>query len=254
VNGLLNDLVSASLRRDLEDPELPAATGNRRSLLEALRGRQQLSLLAEFKRSSPSDPCFDASVQLVEQLQRYEQAGAAGISVLTEPTRFGGCLADLRTAVASSELPMLRKDFLVRPGQVRESQAHGATAVLLIVRCLPGNQLQELVSACRDVSLEMLIECHDEQDLDRALPYGDAMIGINNRNLDTLCIDRDVFTRLAQSVPAGRVVVAESGYAEPCHLDAIVGLADAVLIGSALMRGGDAAAFQQHARAIGDPS
>lgn len=254
MNGLLVDLMSASQQRELEATEVPGASPPRRSLLEALRGRQQLSLLAEFKRCSPSDPCFDANVQLVEQLQRYEQAGAAGVSVLTEPTRFGGCLADLRAAVAISELPMLRKDFLVRPEQVRESQAHGATAVLLIVRCLPGNQLQELVGACRDASVEMLIECHDEQDLDRALPFGDAMIGINNRNLDTLRIDRDVFLQLARSVPAGRILVAESGYTEPCHLDPVVGLADAVLIGSALMRGGDAAAFQKHVRATGEQS
>jgi indole-3-glycerol phosphate synthase len=247
VNGLLMDLVLASRQRGVEAMELSHVASGRRSLLDALRGRQRLSLLAEFKRRSPSDSCFQPNVHLIEQLVCYQQAGAAGVSVLTEPTRFGGCLADLRAAVGVSDLPILRKDFLVRPEQVRESRAHGASAVLLIVRCLPGQQLTELVEACREASVEMLVECHDEQDLDRALPFGDAMIGINNRDLDTLRIDRDVFLRLAPSVPAGRVVVAESGYTDPNHLDPVLGLADAVLIGSALMRGGDAASFQKYA-------
>tara|TARA_R110002072_G_scaffold241027_1_gene399554 strand:+ start:110743 stop:111507 length:765 start_codon:yes stop_codon:yes gene_type:complete len=254
VNGLLLDLMAASHRRAIDVYGQDVAGGSRPSLRDGLCGKHRLSLLAEFKRCSPSDSNLQPLADLSAQLRSYEQAGAAGVSVLTEPTRFGGSLADLRLAVALSHLPMLRKDFLVRPEQVRESLHSGASAVLLIARCLPGDQLHELVIACREAAVEMLIECHDELDLERALPFGDAMIGINNRDLDTLHIDRDVFLRLAPKVPSERVVVAESGYLEPVHLDPVIGLADAVLIGSALMRGVDAAGFSNRSDAVGDRS
>ena len=241
MNGVLLDLMSASRSRPVADAVAPAAP--RASLAAALRGRERISLLAEFKRRSPSDRVFAPEVDLLTQLHRYEQAGAAGVSILTEPTRFCGSMQDLRAAVAASSLPILRKDFLVRPEQVRESAANGASAVLLIVRCLPGAQLAEMVDACRGCGVEMLIECHDEADLDRALLIEEGMLGINNRDLDTLRVDRAVVTRLAPRVPEGRILVAESGYSETAQLEPLAGLVDAVLIGSALMRGAEAGSF-----------
>jgi len=241
MNGLLLALLEASRLRPLDPFRQPESQPRRPSLLQALRGRERLSLLAEFKRRSPSDHELAPTADLATQLRSYQQGCASGVSVLTEPTRFGGSLDDLRAAVAITALPILRKDFLVRPEQVAESRAHGASAVLLIARCLPGSQLHELVHACRTEGIEMLIECHDEGDLECALSYQDAMIGINNRDLDTLHIDREVFLQLAPRIPRDRVVVAESGYQEPAHVEPLLGLADAVLVGTALMRGGDAA-------------
>ena len=241
MNGVLLDLVAASRARPVVDGDAPP--GPRPSLVAALRGRERISLLAEFKRRSPSDRVFAPEVDLLSQLHGYQQAGAAAVSVLTEPTRFCGSMRDLRAAVAASPLPILRKDFLVRPEQVRESAANGASAVLLIVRCLPGAQLGEMVDACRAAGVEMLIECHDEADLDRALPFDDAVLGVNNRDLDTLRVDRAVVTRLAPRVPTDRVLVAESGYTDAAQLQPLHGVVDAVLIGSALMRGAAAGAF-----------
>lgn len=241
MNGVLLDLMSASKARPVVDGVAPP--GPRRSLVDALRGRDRISLLAEFKRRSPSDRVFAPEVDLLTQLHRYEQAGAAAVSVLTEPTRFCGSMQDLRASVTASALPILRKDFLVRPEQVRESAANGASAVLLIVRCLPGALLAKMVDACRVCGVEMLIECHDEADLDRALPFEDGVLGVNNRDLDTLRVDRDVVLRLASRVPDDRVLVAESGYTEAAQLEPLHGVVDAVLIGSALMRGAAAATF-----------
>lgn len=243
MNGLLVDLLDASRERQIAAPTGDVARNPRPSLLRSLRGRQRLSLLAEFKRSSPSHAGLALHADLQQQVRSYAEAGAAGLSVLTEPTRFQGNLQDLRAAVATTSLPVLRKDFLVRPEQVAESVAHGASAVLLIARCLPGAQLHEMVAACEQFGAEMLIECHDEQDLDRALPISDAVLGINNRDLDSLVVDRSVFVRLARTVPVDRVLVAESGYTDPEQLQELHGLADAVLIGTALMRGCGAATF-----------
>lgn len=241
MNGVLLELMSASRQRQVAATVDGAVEVTRPSLLAALRGRGRLSLLAEFKRCSPSDAHLAPGSDLVSQVRGYEQAGAAGLSILTEPTRFRGSLDDLGAAVAATSLPILRKDFLVRPEQVHESVAHSASAVLLIARCLPGAQLSELADACAQGDAEMLIECHDEADLERALPFASAMIGINNRDLDTLQLDRGVFLRLARLVPNDRVVVAESGYTDPAQLHELHGLADAVLIGTALMRSSGAA-------------
>jgi len=237
VNGVLIDLLDASRERQIAEPVDGQVRRQRPSLLRSLRGRQTVSLVAEFKRSSPSHAGLALHADLEQQVRSYAEAGAAALSVLTEPTRFQGNLQDLRAAVATTSLPVLRKDFLVRPEQVQESVRHGASAVLLIARCLPGAQLLEMVAACEQFGAEMLIECHDEADLERTLPIEGAVLGINNRDLDSLVVDRSVFLRLATLVPEDRVLVAESGYTDPEQLRELHGLADAVLIGTALMRG-----------------
>lgn len=254
MSGVLEQLVASSRQRRIEPAPGQRLFAADRSLRARLQGKAQLSLLAEFKRSSPSLGRIAAGVTLPEQLHRYQQAGAAGVSVLTEPSRFGGSLGDLRAAVSATDLPLLRKDFLVRPEQVDESRAHGASCVLLIVRCLPGRLLDEMVAACREASVEMLVECHDLRELERALVFEDAMLGVNNRDLDTLAINRERFVQFAAEVPEHRVVVAESGYREPADLDALVGLADAVLIGSALMQGADVSGFSRRALPAGGRS
>ena len=212
------------------------------SFRNAVGGRDTLSVIAEFKRKSPSagairddDPGARA--------RAYRDAGASAISVLTDPDAFGGSLEDLQAASVASSLPILMKDFVVHPAQIRAGWAAGASAVLLIVRCLHDSRLHHLYEEARSLGLDALVEVHDTAELDRALVLDDAIVGINNRNLDTLETDRRRAAALLPRVPPGRIAVAESGYLEPAHLAELRGKADAVLIGTALMRPPDPSAF-----------
>ena len=177
----------------------------------------------------------------------YGRAGAAAISVLTEPSRFGGSVDDLSRAVAVSNRPVLMKDFVVDPRQIRQAAALGASAVLLIVRCLTRKELPDLAAEAAEFGLTPLIECHDLEELELALEIEQAVIGVNNRNLDSLEIELERAPVLLARVPPDRVVVAESGYETTAQLLEIRGLADAVLVGTALMRSGDPAAFIREA-------
>ncbi|MDE2970903.1 MAG: indole-3-glycerol-phosphate synthase [Acidobacteriota bacterium] len=212
------------------------------SFRNAIGGRGALSVIAEFKRKSPSagsirddDPGARA--------RAYREAGASAVSVLTDPDAFGGSLADLQAASVASGLPVLMKDFIVDPVQVRAGWAAGASAVLLIVRCLDDARLRQLHREARSLGLDTLVEVHDARELDRAVALEDAILGINNRDLDTLETDRRRARDLLPRVPSGRIAVAESGYLEPEHLTELQGRADAVLIGTALMRAADPSAF-----------
>jgi indole-3-glycerol phosphate synthase len=234
--GLIEDLVDSARIRAAK---LPRRAPRRRapgpSFLEAIRGKALLDVIAEYKQASPSLGDI-AQRSLVEQVVKYEQAGAAALSVLTEPSRFRGSYDDLEHAVASVSLPVLMKDFVVDAAQVREAAYRGASAVLLIVRCLEPSELVDLALLASELGLTSVVECHDASELDRALAIDDAVIGINNRDLDTLEIDRSLAPRLLSEVPAGRVVVAESGYLTAADVREVRGMADAVLIGSALMK------------------
>ena len=219
------------------------------SFRDAIAGRDTLSVIAEFKRKSPSagairddDPGARA--------RAYRDAGASAISVLTDPDAFGGSLEDLQAASVASSLPILMKDFVVHPAQIRAGCAAGASAVLLIVRCLDDSRLHHLYGEVRSLGLDVLVEVHDAAELDRALALDDAIVGINNRDLDTLETDRRRAAALLPRVPPGRIAVAESGYLEPAHLGELRERADAVLIGTALMRAADPSAFL---RAAGEP-
>ncbi len=212
------------------------------SFKNAIGGRTRLSVIAEFKRKSPSAGAIrddDPAARAVA----YRKAGASAVSVLTDPDAFGGCLEDLQAASVASSLPILMKDFVVDPVQVRAGWAAGASAVLLIVRCLDEARLQLLYGEARSLGLDVLVEVHDAAELDRALALPEAIVGINNRDLDTLETDRRRAAALLPRVPSARIAVAESGYLEPAHLGELRGRADAVLIGTALMRAPDPSAF-----------
>jgi indole-3-glycerol phosphate synthase len=241
---LLDDLVAHARARASRLPLLPAdAPPPRPSLARAVAGRDQVSVIAEWKRRSPSAGVLAGARSLEHGIQAYRDGGAAAISVLTEDSQFGGAFEDLRAAAGLVDLPILMKDFVVSPAQVAVARHFGASAVLLIARILPHGQLEELAAACRARGLDALIECHDEVDLERALAVDGAVIGINNRDLATLLIDRSLALRLLPRVPADRVAVAESGYDDPAQIRELRGLADAVLVGTALMRSGDARRF-----------
>ena len=213
--------------------------GEDRPFNEALV-RPGLSLIAEFKRRSPSAGEISADAGVADQVGAYERGGAAALSVLTDETHFGGALEDLQVARAACDLPILRKDFIVDPYQLYEAAVHGADAVLLIVRALEDERLRSLYDEARGLDLDCLVEVHDEEELERALALDVEVIGINNRNLDEGTVDVSTTYELMPDVPAGKTVVAESGISDRAELEELerVGV-DAVLIGGALMSAAD---------------
>jgi indole-3-glycerol phosphate synthase len=217
-----------------------SARGEDRPFSEALV-RPGLSLIAEFKRRSPSAGDIAAAADVAAQVSAYERGGAAALSVLTDEAHFGGSLEDLQAARAACGLPIIRKDFIVDPYQLYEAAVHGADAVLLIVRALDKDDLRHLYEDARGLDLDCVVEVHDEGELERALEEVDAeVIGINNRNLDEQRVDIATTFELMPDVPAGKTVVAESGISGRDELEELdrVGV-DAVLIGGALMAAPD---------------
>jgi indole-3-glycerol phosphate synthase len=203
--------------------------------------RPGVSIIAEHKRRSPSAGEIRAGATVTEVTQAYERGGAAALSVLTEGRHFGGSLADLEQARAATALPILRKDFIVDQYQVYESAVAGADAILLIVAALPPEDLGALYREARALDLAILVEVHDEEELETALEVVDAdVIGINNRDLTDFSVDVERTYQLLSDVPAGKTVVSESGFHTREQLDELerVGV-DAVLIGETLMRAPD---------------
>lgn len=220
----------AELERRAPD-ERPA-----RSFTDAL-GRPGLSLIAEHKRRSPSAGPIRGDLALEDVVTAYERGGAAALSILTEELNFGGSLDDLRAARRASTLPLLRKDFIVDPYQVQEAIAAGADAILLIVAALDGADLRALFSLAGDLGLSVLVEVHDERELDVALSLGATVIGINNRDLKTLQVDTQRTFDLLPRVAGQALVVSESGFDRRDQLDALEAAGvNGVLIGEALMR------------------
>jgi indole-3-glycerol phosphate synthase len=246
--GMIEEMVAAARhgveRRRAELPleELRGqlrARDRDRPFSEALV-RPGLSLVAEFKRRSPSGGVIREGADVAETVQAYERGGAAALSVLTESDFFGGSLEDLREARAASSLPILRKDFTVDTYQLYEAVVSGADAVLLVVGALDDRELSELYAEARALDLDAVVEVHDNEELDRALEIEADVIGINNRDLRDLSVDVRTTYELMPDVPAGKTVVSESGIASREELDELerVGV-DAVLIGEALMRADD---------------
>lgn len=206
------------------------------SLREALADVDCIALIAEFKRRSPSGGVLADAESPADVAVLYRTCGARAVSVLTDADDFGGSLDDL-AAAAVATLPTLRKDFLVDAAGLYEARFHGASAALLIAGILPRQELESLLHVAVMIGIECLVEVHDEDELDRALDAGADLIGINNRNLQSLSTDLAVTERLAHRIPPGAVLVSESGIrtAEDVARVGAAG-AHAVLVGEALMR------------------
>ena len=209
-------------------PEPPSFAG-------ALRASATVAVIAELKRRSPSKGSINESLDIPARATEYAAAGASAISVLTEPERFGGSLDDLRAARRAVRVPLLRKNFIVDRLQLLEARASGASAVLLIARALPPERRAELAADARSLGLDVLLEVRSEAELEQALLVDWAVIGVNNRNLETLVIDDSVSERLLRLVPRQRTAVYESGVKVRADVEraAMLGT-DAVLVGSAL--------------------
>src|SRR4051794_16220437 len=248
MNNRLDDLVDATRARlevrkrehPLSELEVEAsARGEGRPFAEAL-AHPVTSLVAEYKRRSPSAGVIREGAGVTEIVRAYERGGAAALSVLTEWDHFGGTLDDLREARGVSELPILRKDFTVDPYQIYEAKAIGADAVLLVVGALRSQELGALHGVARALELDALVEVHDQEELEVALELDADLIGINNRNLEDFSVDLQRTFDLLVDVPAGKTVVSESGILNRHQVEELelVGV-DAVLVGEALLRAPD---------------
>jgi indole-3-glycerol phosphate synthase len=228
--------------RALEEQSLAAGSEHeaaQRPFRAALEG-PDIGVIAEFKRRSPSAGTLREDADVGEMVSAYERGGARALSVLTEGPNFNGSLADLRAARRETDLPILRKDFIVDPYQLHEARAAGADAVLLIVAALEQGELASLHGIARTLGVEVLVEVHDRAELQVALGLGVEVIGINNRDLRDFSVDVKRTSRLMREMPSGVRVVSESGIASA---DQLRGLqqegVDAVLIGESLMRSHD---------------
>jgi indole-3-glycerol phosphate synthase len=231
--NVLDELVTAARLRELPPPRVP----DRRPppLLAALARPTgaPIRVIAEVKRASPSQGVIRADADAVATARAYEAAGAAAISVLTEPTRFGGSFDDLAAVADAVSVPVLCKDFITTEAHILAATGCGAAGVLLIARAIP-RALDRLVEAALASGVEALVEVHDELDLARALATPARLIGVNHRDLATLRLDRAKGEALLALVPPDRVRVAESGYEDAGAMRGAP--ADAVLVGTALMR------------------
>ncbi|HJR26320.1 MAG TPA: indole-3-glycerol phosphate synthase TrpC, partial [Acidimicrobiales bacterium] len=221
-----------------------AAAPPARGFAAALRTRAtELAVIAEVKRRSPSKGDLAADLDPAGTARDYEAGGAACLSVLTDEEFFGGSAADLQAARAAVEVPVLRKDFTVDPRDVADARAMGADAVLLIVAALDDAELRDLHALAGELGLDVLVEVHDEAELERALAVGASVVGVNQRDLVTFEVDHERAARVGRAMPDGVVRVAESGIRGP---EDAVALADAgfhaVLVGESVVTAGDRAA------------
>ncbi len=243
------DSIVAGVLEDLQARQIPleqlrrnvAAAPQVRDAYSAL-AKPGMQIIAEVKRSSPSKGALAAIGDPAALATEYQVAGAAVISVLTEARRFGGSIADLLAVRSSVTIPVLRKDFIVTEYQVLETRALGADLMLLIVAALSDLQLNDFHQLALELGLSVLVEVHDESELERALSIGAKIIGVNARNLKTLEIHEEAFARLLPQIPADRIKVAESGISTRAQVASAQSYgAKAILVGETLVRAGDPA-------------
>ncbi len=242
---MLADLTAGALEdAKTREERFPLAAVEQRALaaspaidaLAALAPAPQVKIIAEVKRASPSRGDLAAIPDPAYQAARYQEGGASTISVLTEGRRFKGSLADLEAVKAAVSLPVLRKDFIANAYQVFEARAAGADLVLLIVAALDEATLKSLYDLVLELGMTPLVEAHSAEELSRAVDLGAKLIGINARDLSTFELDRDLFGRLVDRIPAGTIKVAESAVLQPSDVAHYREAgADAVLVGEALV-------------------
>ena len=216
-----------------------------RGFVDALRtaARDELAVIAEVKRRSPSKGALAPGLDPADTAVAYASGGAACLSVLTDEDHFGGSVDDLQAARAAVTVPVLRKDFTVDPRDVCDARTMGADAVLLIVAALDDNELRTLHELAVEIGLDVLVEVHDEPELERALEVGAAAIGVNQRDLVTFDVDHERATRVVAAMPHDVVRIAESGIRGPGDAAALADAGyDAILVGESVVTAGDRAA------------
>lgn len=246
---MLSDLVAGALAdaserravRSLADVEAAALDrAPALDVLAALAPRDQVHIIAEIKRASPSRGALATIADPAALATAYQSGGASAISVLTEGRRFGGSLEDLEIVRAATSVPVLRKDFIAEPYQVFEARAAGADLVLLIVAALDQPKLVELATLINGLGMTPLVETHSADEVERALDLGADVIGVNARDLSTFELDQDLFGSLVDRIPSGVIRIAESAVKTPADVAHYRRAgADVVLVGEALVTHGD---------------
>ena len=202
--------------------------------------RDEVNVIAEVKRSSPSKGNLAPISDPAALAEKYQEAGAAVVSVLTEQRRFGGSLADLDAVRSRIEIPVLRKDFMVDEYQFLEARAHGADIVLLIVAALSKSQLKDFYDLATELGMASLIEVHTQSELESAMEISPRIVGVNSRNLKTLEVSASVFEELIPTIPSSVIRVAESGISTRTDVaQAQKAGATAILVGESLVKSGD---------------
>lgn len=221
-----------ALRREAEEME----SGTGFPFYRALAG-PEISFICEVKKASPSKGIIAADFPYLQIAREYQEAGAAAVSVLTEPEYFKGCNRYLQEIALQITIPVLRKDFTVDPYQIYEAKTMGASAVLLICTLLETSVIREYLAICHELGLSALVEAHNENEVESALQAEAAIIGVNNRNLQTFQVDVTTSSRLRAMVPGDRLFVSESGISGPQEIAQLQASGvNGVLIGEALMR------------------
>jgi indole-3-glycerol phosphate synthase len=238
--GVREDLAERQARVSLDDLKLEAQRKpDAKDPMPVFRG-DGIAIIAEVKRSSPSKGALADIDDPAALASEYELGGAAAISVLTEQRRFGGSLEDLRAVRGRVDVPVLRKDFIISSYQLWEARAAGADLILLMVAALEQEALVSLIERAHSIGLCPLVEVHDEEETRRAVDAGAQLIGVNNRDLKTLEVDRNTFARVAPVIPTNLVRVAESGVRGPHDVIEFARAgADVVLVGETLVTGRD---------------
>lgn len=224
----------AQLRRTARASTFPI-----RNFRAALSRKPQLSVIAEIKRASPSEGLLMADRNPLELLHAYEQGGASAISVVTDERYFGGSLKLLREVAFHTNLPVLRKEFIVDEVQIDEARMAGASAVLLLASVLSATELRLFRESAEALGMQALVEVHNASELEKALASGATIVGINNRDLKTFHVDFTITFCLANRLPASVLLVSESGIGDRVDFGLLRGVADAVLVGTSLIRSQD---------------
>ncbi len=246
MKGLLRDIVAAkkievkAKRKEVPLNELePSVKPAEHGFRQALESKKHaINLIAELKKASPLSGVLREDFD-VKKIASIYNRHAQAISVITDEKFFQGKAEYIKQVKEVSSLPVLRKDFVIDEYQLYESLAMGADAVLLIASIVSKQKLQKMMRLAKEIGIQALVEVHSSQDFERAFSHDLEIIGVNNRDLETMKISLNSFERIRQLIPEDRVIVAESGYSTKQHIDSIKGKADAVLMGSVLMKAED---------------
>lgn len=247
IEGVREDL--AERKKLVELNKLIAKLSEVNPAIDVLPSLQssKLSVIAEVKRSSPSKGALAQISDPAALALSYQTGGATAVSVLTESRKFGGSLADLSAVRSAVNIPILRKDFTIDEYQIFEARAYGADIILLIVAALSDLQLSEFFAISKSLGMQVLVETHTLEEVERALLLDPEIIGVNARDLTTLKINQSAFNELATAIPAGTVKVAESGIASIADVISYRNSgAEAILVGEALVKDGDPAQMIQN--------
>lgn len=208
-----------------------------KSLKRSIQNTNNIPLIAEFKRRSPSREVINQKIHVIDVANSYQNLNFCAMSVLTDQHFFGGSLEDLVLARSKFKNPILRKEFIIDAYQIHETKAYGAEVILLIASVLSTNELKSLYQTATDLGLEVLVEIHNQQELEKALEVDAEIIGINNRNLKTFEVDLKYSIELVKQIPDNRIKVSESGISNPETIKMLQSEGfDAFLIGESFMR------------------